>query len=257
MHPVLIELGRFSVYSYGFMLALSFFIGILIAGARAERRGISKEIIYDLSIVLILAAVIGSRTLYIITHHDRYDSIIDIIALWQGGATYYGGLVLAVAGACIFLRIKKVPFFRIADICAPSIALGVFITRIGCFLSGCCFGRPTESPLGLVFPPSCPAGHTFTGLHLHPTQLYASGAGLVIFITLTLLSRRKTFDGYIFGFFCIMYGAARFSVDFYRYYESYASSFIGHMTISQVLSVFLMLFGFLMLVILPRRARLG
>lgn len=249
------ELGRLRVYSYGFMLAVSFFIGIVLAGKRAEKRGVKKEIIYDLSIILIIAAVVGSRALYILTHREHYHGIVDIIALWQGGATYYGGLALAVIGAVIYLRKKDVPFFKVADICSPSIALGVFITRIGCFLSGCCFGVPTESGFGLVFPPNCPAGNTFTGVHIHPTQLYASFAGLVVFVALILLSRRKMFDGYTFGFLCILYGAARFAVDFYRYYEEYAFFFLGYLTVSQILSIFLMLTGFLILAVLPRRSR--
>ncbi len=95
MHPILIEIGRFRIYSYGFMLAFSFFIGIWIAGRRAEKRGVPKEIIQDLSIILILLAVIGSRMLYIVTHRDHYHNLLDIIALWEGGATYYGGLALA------------------------------------------------------------------------------------------------------------------------------------------------------------------
>jgi phosphatidylglycerol:prolipoprotein diacylglycerol transferase len=139
VHPILIEIGRLKIYSYGFMLALSFWIGILIAAKRAERRGIKQDHIYDMSIILIIAAVIGSRTLYIITHRDDYDSILDIIALWQGGATFYGGFALAFVGALLYIRRRKLPFFLVADVCAPSIALGMFFTRIGCFLSGCCF----------------------------------------------------------------------------------------------------------------------
>lgn len=255
MHPILIELGKFKIYSYGFMLALSFFVGIILAGKRAEKQGVRKEVIYDLSIILILAAVIGSRSLYILTHREHYHGVIDIIALWQGGATYYGGLGLCIIGAGVYLRKKGVSFFKVADICSPSIALGVFITRLGCFLSGCCFGVPTDSGLGMVFPPDCPAGHLYTGVSIHPAQLYAAFAGLIVFIALVFISRRKRFDGFTFGFLCILYGAARFSVDFYRYYEEYAGFFSGYLTVSQFTSIFLMLCGFLILGIMSRRAR--
>jgi phosphatidylglycerol:prolipoprotein diacylglycerol transferase len=254
VHPILIELGKLKIYSYGFMLAVSFFVGILIAGRRAEKQGVQKETIYDLSIVLILAAVIGSRTLYIITHREHYHGILDIIALWQGGATYYGGLGLAVIGAAVYLRKKGVSFFKVADICAPSIALGVFITRLGCFLSGCCFGLPTDSRFGMVFPLDCPAGHMYSGVPIHPTQLYSSFAGLIIFIVLIFISRRKRFVGQTFGFLCILYGAARFSIDFYRYYEEYTRFFSAYLTVSQIMSIFLMLCGFLILAVMPRRA---
>jgi phosphatidylglycerol:prolipoprotein diacylglycerol transferase len=252
VHPILIELGRFKIYSYGFMLALSFFVGVVIAGRRAEGKGISKEIVQDLSIILIILAVVGSRTLYIVTHRDNYRSIIDIIALWQGGATYYGGILLAIAGAVVYLRKKKIPFFRMADICSPSIALGIFFTRIGCFMSGCCFGRPTECPLGITFPADSPAGQIFPGGAVHPTQLYSSLYGIAIFVLLVLMERRRSYDGFVFSLFCIFYGAARFLVDFFRYYDS-SAMLTQSMTVNQGISIAVAVLGAIMLAILSRR----
>jgi phosphatidylglycerol:prolipoprotein diacylglycerol transferase len=247
VHPVLIDLGIIKIYSYGFMLATSFLAGILIAVRRARQRGIDPDIIYDLSIILILGSVIGSRGLYIITHRDHFRSIIDIVALWQGGATYYGGLLLAVAGAVIFLRRKKIGFFRIADICSPSIAAGVFITRLGCFMSGCCFGKPTSCPTGMVFPHGSMAGHYHAGVPIHPTQLYSSIYGLAILIVLLLIDRKKHFDGFLFAWFCILYGAARFTVDFFRFYEE-SAIIAGGLTDNQVISMLLIVFGAVLLV---------
>ena len=251
MHPILIEIGRFRIYSYGFMLALSFFIGILYAGRRAERNGVAKEAVQDLSIILILLAVLGSRTLYILTHRDHYHNLLDIIALWEGGATYYGGLLLAVIGAGVYLKRKKISFFKVADICSPPTAFGIVFTRIGCFLSGCCFGSPTSCPLGVVFPADSPAGHNFGGMEIHPTQLYSSLYGLVILVALLLVERRKSFDGFTFAFLCIFYGAARFTVDFFRYYEE--SALMGGLTYNQVISIGLAALGIALLLILPRR----
>jgi phosphatidylglycerol:prolipoprotein diacylglycerol transferase len=254
VHPVLIEIGRLKIYSYGFMLALSFWMGIFIAAKRAEKRGIAQDHIYDLSIVLILGAVIGSRTLYILTHREDYHSFLDIIALWQGGATFYGGFLLALTGAIVFLRKKKLSFFLTADACAPAIAIGLFFTRIGCFLSGCCFGHPTDSPLGIVFPPRSPAGHYCPGVPVHPTQLYSAVCGLVLAGVLLVLDRKRPFTGFTFAWLCILYGAGRFTIDFFRYYEH--SAFIGHLlTVSQIMSLLLMAAGIVMLGALPRRLR--
>jgi len=252
VHPILIELGPFKIYSYGFMLALSFFVGILLAGRRAERRGVSRDIVQDLSIILIILAVIGSRVLYILTHRDHYHSIIDIIALWQGGATYYGGLVLALLGAVLYLRRKGVSFLKVADICAPSVALGIFLTRIGCFLSGCCFGSPTGCAFGVSFPPDSPAGFLFPGSAVHPTQLYSSFYGIVIFVILILFDRRRSHDGFAFALLCILYGAARFTVDFFRYYDA-SAMMTASLTVNQGISVALALLGVMLLIILPRR----
>jgi phosphatidylglycerol:prolipoprotein diacylglycerol transferase len=251
MHPILIEFGKLKIYSYGFMLALSFFVGIQFAGRRAGKRNVKRETIYDLSIVLILTAVLGSRGLYILTHRDHFHSILDIIALWQGGATYYGGLILALTGAIVFLRRARVSFFTVADICAPSIALGIFLTRIGCFLSGCCFGEPTQGPLGVVFPTGCPAGYTYPGTAIHPAQLYASLYGLVIFFLLLAVEKKKYFEGYTFGSLCILYGIARFGIDFVRYYEKSAT--LGDvLTVNQVLSLSLVVAGLCLFLVLPR-----
>jgi phosphatidylglycerol:prolipoprotein diacylglycerol transferase len=242
MHPVLIDLGILKIYSYGFMLALSFLVGILIASRRARDRGIEPEVIYDLSIVIVLGAVIGSRGLYIITHRDHFRSILDVVALWQGGATYYGGLILAVAGAVVFLRRKKLSFLKVADICAPSMAAGIFITRIGCFLSGCCFGKPTGCPTGIVFPPGSPAGHYHPAASIHPTQLYSALYGIAIFSVLMIIDRKKHHDGFLFAWFCILYGTARFVVDFFRFYEGSAIVAWG-LTDNQVISILLVVFG--------------
>jgi phosphatidylglycerol:prolipoprotein diacylglycerol transferase len=233
VHPILIEIGRLKIYSYGFMLALSFWIGILIAAKRAERRGIKQDHIYDMSIILVLAAVIGSRALYILTHRSDYHRLLDIIALWQGGATFYGGFALALAGAIIYIRRKKLPFFLVADVCAPSIALGMFFTRIGCFLSGCCFGHPTRLPIGVVFPPHSPAGYYCPGVPVHPTQLYDGFLGLVIAGILLLIERKSPFTGFSFGLLCILYGADRFAIDFLRYYDA-SSRIDGGMAVSQL-----------------------
>jgi phosphatidylglycerol:prolipoprotein diacylglycerol transferase len=251
MHPILIELGKFKVYSYGFMLALSFWVGIYVAAKRAEKRGVAPVHIYDLSIVLILGAVIGSRTLYILTHREDYHSLLDIIALWQGGATFYGGLALALAGALVFLRRRRLSFFVTADACAPSIALGVALTRIGCFLSGCCFGHPTSGPLGVVFPPHSPAGYYCPGVPLHPTQLYSSFFGFAIAGVLLAADRKRPFNGFTFALLCILYGAGRYTVDFFRYYEPSAIVW-SHTTISQLMSIVLIVAGVCMLVVFGR-----
>jgi phosphatidylglycerol:prolipoprotein diacylglycerol transferase len=241
LHPVLVELGKLRIYSYGFMLALSFMAGIILAGVRARRRGVPPAVVYDLSILLIISAIVGSRGLYIITHLDHYHGIIDIFALWQGGATYYGGMFLAVVAALVFLRVKKLSFLKIADICSPSIGLGIFFTRIGCFLSGCCFGIPTSSFLGVVFPAGSPAAFQFPEQAIHPTQLYSSAYGALIFILLMLIDRKELPEGSLFGFLCVFYGIARFVIDFFRYYEG--SAMIGQLTFNQLLSIGLIITG--------------
>jgi len=246
VHPTLIKIGKLTIHSYGFMLALSFLAGIYIASYRAKNKGVDPQHVLDLSIYIIIAAVVGSRLAYIVFHLEDYHNLVDVFAIWQGGATLYGGLLLAVFAAYIFCLRRKQSFFQMADIIAPSIALGVAFTRVGCFMSGCCFGKCTTVPWGMVFPPSSPAGLYARSLSagtiaLHPTQLYSSISNLIIFIVLMKLDSRLKKRGSMFGAFLALYGVERLTVDFFRYYEPNMVAF--GLSLNQILSIILVLLG--------------
>ena len=255
MHPVLIEIGKFSVYSFGFMLAISFLAGIYVSSYRAKRYGVNPQYILDVSVYLILAGVIGSRVLYVVFHLEEYNSFLDIFALWQGGATLYGGLLLAILTAYVFSARKKIGFLLIGDIFAPALALGIMVTRVGCFLSGCCYGKETTLPWGVVFPPESAAGAyareigaaAGTVVHLHPSQLYASFYGLLIFLVLMLGEKKLTKRGAVFGVFLMLYGVFRFALDFSRYYEE-NMRMLFDLTLNQWISVGLFATGLFLLV---------
>lgn len=252
MHPVLIDIGPIQIRSYGFMLALSFLAGMYLAARRAKRAGIEPQHILDLSVYIILAAVVGSRLLYVVFHLDEFSSPLEFFALWRGGATFYGGMLAAMLVSYAFLSRKRLSFLQVADVIAPSIALGLALTRVGCFLSGCCYGKPTTLAWGVTFPPDSAAGHSaaqaayalgLTTVALHPTQLYASAYGLVILAALLVLEPRLgARRGATFGLLLVLYGVARFSVDFVRFYETNARVFLG-LTFNQLISVALFVLG--------------
>jgi len=229
MHPVILKLGWFSVYSFGFMLALSFLLGIYISGRRAKRLGVAPEHILDLSVYVIISGVVGSRLLYVAFHIDEYRSFLDVFALWQGGATLYGGFLFAIVAGYIFSQKKRLAFLVLGDIISPALALGIALTRVGCFLSGCCYGKQTTLACGVTFPPDSPAGVYERGIAaaagaesvaLHPSQLYDSLLAFVTFILLIALQKRLTRKGMTFGLMLFCYGISRFAVDFTRYYEA-------------------------------------
>ncbi len=256
MHPVLVDMGWFQIRSYGFLLAISFLAGIYLAGYRAKRAGVNSQLILDLSVYIILASVVGSRLLYVLFHLNEYSSPLEVFALWRGGATFYGGLVLAVLVSYFFINRKKLSFLTVADIVAPSLALGVAITRVGCFLSGCCYGKPTLCAWGVHFPPysdaarsAAEAAHELgvANLGVHPTQLYSSGYGVVIFAAVLLAEKYlRQKKGAVFGLFLVLYGVARFVVDFFRFYEENARGLFS-LTISQYISAGLFLAGAVLL----------
>jgi len=256
MHPVLLDLGSLQIRSYGFMLAVSFLLGIWLAGRRARRYGIDPQKVLDLSVIIIIAAVVGSRLLYVLFHIEQYSNPLDMFALWQGGATFYGGFLLAMAASYWWIQKNRMSFLDVADCMAPSIGLGLVFTRVGCLLSGCCFGKVTTGPLGLVFPPDSPAGSVAANIAaqmgvdqvaLHPTQAYSSLKGLVIFVSLMLADKHLKRRGQVFGLLLVLYGIGRFTIDFFRYYEDNARVLMG-LSFNQVISIGLILIGVFLLV---------
>ena len=263
MHSKLFQIGPLEIHAYGLTLALSFLLGIYFAMYRAKKQGIDPNNIVDLSVVIVISAILGSRFLYVIFHLEEFKGRwLDTINPFQSsgqigiaGLTMLGGLVAAVVFSIIFMKIKKMPLLKISDIMVPSVGLGIFITRIGCFFNGCCYGLPTDHSWGMVFPPGSPAGFCFSNQAIHPTQLYSSLYGLLIFALLLIIERYKKFDGFLLYFFFIFYGISRFVVDFFRYYES--SMVIGGLSISvnQGISIGLVLLGALLLVVFALRLK--
>ncbi|HOY45001.1 MAG TPA: prolipoprotein diacylglyceryl transferase [bacterium] len=228
MHPVLFKIGAFEMRSYGFALAISFLLGIYLAVRRGRKRGIDPEKIMDLSVVIILASIIGARFMYVIFHLDEFaghwtDTFNPFQSNGQigiAGLTMLGGVVLAVVCSLLYLRAKKQPILRIADTIIPLFFLGEAITRIGCYLNGCCYGIPCDGPLCVVFPPDSPAGAMYQGIHIHPAQLYSSAYALLVFIIMLVIDRKPKYDGFLLYLFFIFYGVGRFIIDLFRYYES-------------------------------------
>jgi phosphatidylglycerol:prolipoprotein diacylglycerol transferase len=233
MHPVLLKIGSLPINSYGLMLAISFILGLRLAARRGAAAGIDRNTVYDLGIRIMMAAIIGSRLFYVVTHISDFEGRwLDVIAIWKGlyGLSMLGGVILAMAVGFYTLWRKKLPAWRLADAVIPSFALGIFITRIGCFLNGCCFGSETSCALGVAFPDSAMAYSGTgipTGVHIHPTQLYESAAGLLILVLLLAADRRVHFRGFIFCLFLGLYGATRFGIEEYRYFDHEPDALFG------------------------------
>ncbi len=134
----------------------------------------------------------------------------------------YGGAVPAAILAIWWLKRSGVDPWKAADAIAPSLALGLGLTRIGCFLSGCCFGTPTHLPWGVTFPPDSHAGSIHPGAALHPAQIYDSLVGFAIFAILLVLDRRPLPRGNLFMVLVLLTSATRFLLDFVRTYDTTA-----------------------------------
>ena len=235
MHPVLFKIGSLPVNSYGVMLAISFLLGLKLASKRASRIGIRPNQISDLSFVVMVAAIVGSRLFYIFTHIEEFrSSWLDAIAFWKGlyGLSMLGGVVLAIICGFAFIHHKKWPLWKLADVSIPSFALGIFITRIGCFFNGCCFGSPTCSSLGVSFPAGSQPYSVYGDIPIHPSQLYSSAAGLFILLIILWADRRKHFPGFTFALFLGLYGSLRFGIEMFRHFDQDPIALFGYSVIS-------------------------
>ncbi|MBN1128326.1 MAG: prolipoprotein diacylglyceryl transferase, partial [Chitinispirillaceae bacterium] len=201
MHPVLFKIFSFPIHSYGFMLALSFLLGIWLATVRAKKAGLNPNVIADVGFWVILSAIVGARLYYVILHFEEFSGdLFSIINPFHGGVVGIGGLVMyggfigAIVASIVFFNVRKLPFSPYADVCAPSVGLGIMLTRIGCFLNGCCYGSPA-SCCSVSFPHESAAGMYQQQMHatgLYPSQLFESAGGLAMLLLVLWAGRFKT-----------------------------------------------------------------
>ena len=208
MHPILFIIGPLTIYSFGFMLAIAVVVCSYLMSRDAAKIGIPKDAAYDFAFWVALAGVLGSRFFYIFLNLDYFiESPSELLQLQHGGLAWQGGLILGGAGAFIYLRKKKLPVLKFLDLAIPYAALGQAIGRIGCFLNGCCYGKPA------AWGPYFPVHHE----HLHPTQIYESVGLVIIFFILKSLNRPGQKEGRVFAVYLMLAALLRFAVQFFRY----------------------------------------
>lgn len=209
MHPILFSIGQLNIYSYGLMLGIAFLVSVYLASRRAGIYMISPDTVNNLAIVCLVSGVIGARIAYAVVNiSDFRDAPLRVFMINEGGLIFYGGFTLAFIAGIAFARITALSVRDTADLMVPFVALGHAIGRIGCFLNGCCYGRPTDSLLGVQFP------HMPT--KVYPTQLFSSGGLFIIFCFLFFMQKRRRFKGEITSLYLIIYGIFRFFMEFLR-----------------------------------------
>ncbi|MGH7731861.1 MAG: prolipoprotein diacylglyceryl transferase [Candidatus Eiseniibacteriota bacterium] len=256
MHPETAQWGFIHIRSYGLMLAAAFLAGTWLGLREARRLGLNEDKIVNVILVVLVASVLGARALYVMEHVQEFRREWgSVVALWQGGLTLYGGIVAGTAAGLIAARHFGLPMWTVADALTPSLALGAGIGRIGCFLNGCCYGRPTTLPWGVVFPPDSYAGLEFGNAAVHPSQLYLAAAAFTLFLLTWALRRRFAVPGTLFWLFIVLFAMFRIPIDLTRAYEPEATLLNAgaiRITESQLTSLAFALFGLLMIVRLRR-----
>ena len=215
VHPIAFHLGNLPVTWYGLLVMTGFVAGLWTASRRGLLCGVSPQQVWDAGTWLIIATIVGARTLYVASYWNEEFAgrpWVDVFKVYQGGLVFYGGLIGCVVATIIFTRVQKIPLWRFADVLAPSISLGYVFGRIGCLMNGCCFGRACDVPWAVHYP----ADHHTHGAGVHPTQVYDSLLNLLFYLALAWLFRRKKFDGQIFALWLMGYAMLRSLVESYR-----------------------------------------
>ena len=261
MYPELFRIGSFPINTYGVFLAIAFLSAILITVKLAERDGLPRERIYDLSLWMLLASLIGSKILMLFTEPEYRDNALGLLSLdfLRSGGVFYGGLLGAVIAGYFLMKHYRLPWWKTADACAPGIAIGNFFGRQGCFAAGCCWGKPTSLPWGVKF---SELGHQITGVpidqYLLPTQLYESFAMLLVFVFLMWLHKRKRFDGQVILVYALVYSVIRFAIEFVR--DDPRGDILGLTTLtglstSQMISLVIGIVALVLLITRNRKSR--
>lgn len=219
MQPIAFQFGPITVHWFGVCIAAAFLAGMWTAARRAPRIGISGEVIADLVVPwLLIGGIVGARLMFVVTYwKDDFAGKPwwEIFMIQRGGLVFYGGLIGASLATVLFAWRKNISLWKLADILAPSIALGSAFGRIGCLMNGCCYGRACDLPWAIRFPVDNHLGSpTFP---VHPTQIYDGLLNLSLYLGLAWLFRnRRKFDGQIFATFLMCYAVTRSTVEFFR-----------------------------------------
>ena len=242
MHPILFQSGAVTIYTYGVLVATGVLIGVWLAAHDAPRVGLAPVKIWNLCIYGIIVALVASK-LWLIFSDWRYYAAnpgeVFSAATLESGGTFYGGVIGGILWTLYYTRREKLPLLSALDVCAAPLAIGHGIGRVGCFMAGCCFGKPTSLPWGITFTSEIAARISGTPLNvpLHPTQLYEAGAEFLNFLFLYFVGRRWRVPGQSIGAYLILYGTERGLFEFLRADPGRTPLFSGAVSLMQIVSV--------------------
>ncbi|WP_017318892.1 prolipoprotein diacylglyceryl transferase [Mastigocladopsis repens] len=244
--PILVKIGPLTIRWYGFLIASAVLIGVTLSQFLAKRRNVNPELISDLSIWLVIAAIPAARLYYVLFQWSEYAQHPErIIAIWQGGIAIHGAIIGGVVAALIFAKTKQVSFWQLADVVAPSLILGQAIGRWGNFFNSEAFGSPTNLPWKLYIPPQHRPPELANFEYFHPTFLYESLWDFMVFALLITLFFRSLSGkpalktGTLSLVYLAAYSLGRLWIEGFRT----DSLMLGPLRIAQVVSLLGIVFG--------------
>lgn len=263
MHPLLYEIGSLQFHSYPFFISLAFLVSTLLAAHHGDQLDPPVFVPPQGAVWTLIGALIGSRAWHIV-QYDHWTNVWRAIFVWEVGLVFYGGLIGAILFSIVYLAVTKNLNWRIVDVCVPYLALGQAFGRTGCFLNGCCWGRISDKPWAVSFPKNSHAWaqhvdqehilrNAGSSLSVHPTQLYSVFGLLVICLILRSQLKSSPFTFAIALRYMFLYGLLRFTVESFR--GDSVRSVFEVMTVSQTVSLGLVVISAIVYAVLERRAR--
>ncbi len=201
---------------FGIFAAASILLGCLITAGEMKRLKISVDILPDLAFATLIAAFLGARLFFIFEHWHTYAAVpFSVFKFWEGGIVLYGGLLGGLLGGFLFCRRRKLSFAALSDPVALGLCFGLAFSRLGCLAAGCCYGKPTKLPWGIIFESSLAIARPLY-VALHPTQIYSFLIGMAIFVFLMTQRQRKAFNGQILLTYFLLESGSRIFIEFVR-----------------------------------------
>lgn len=255
MRPILLTLGPLTVSSYPVMICLGACLAIWLTLREVDRRRLDRSQYITICLIGFSSGIVGARIMNCIVFYDLYQGKPwwKMLALWEGGLAMYGGVLLALPLCYAYIRHEGLSFWEVMDTLTPPWIMLLVVGRLGCFLNGCCYGKPTTAPWGLFFKDSARSSGYYATTH--PTQLYSSLAALVIFMIMWRIRLKPRFTGQVSLLFFILYPIARFVIEFYRADPRGLWRFSGLVTLSesQIISIPFLLFALVAWSVLSRQ----
>lgn len=240
MKPVLFNIFNIKIYGYGTMIAIGILCAYLLFIYRTKNIDYNQDKLFNMTCIAVISGIAGAKLLYLLVNFKELTDNFSWKALIPGYVVY-GGIIGGVLAVYLYSKSKKWDSKKIFDLAIPCVALAQGFGRIGCLLAGCCYGKPTNSFIGIIFNNSYIAP---IGVKLVPTEIISSLFDFVLAFFLIWYTKKNKKDGMIFALYVIIYSIGRFIIEFFR--GDTERGFVGVLSTAQFISIFIMLTGIFM-----------
>lgn len=242
MWSEIVSIGPVTIHGYGLMIAIGVMAALFIGEAQAKKKGLNPDAIFSITLISVFAGFFSAKILFCIVEWKSFISN-PAQTLSGNGFVVYGGIIGGVLASYLYCRLKKLQFWAYFDLVLPCVAIAQGFGRIGCFLAGCCYGRETDSVLGIVFTNSNQAPN---GVKLLPVQLFSSAGMFMIAVALFWYAAKKAHGtGQVGASYMVLYSLGRFGIEFLR--NDYRGA-VGPFSTSQFISLFIFMAGIVLFI---------